>query len=177
MKSDVVQVDNMEHGYREAREQTVKSAIFRGLDRQNILHLQLLTEEMLSMVHSIAGELKAFFWVESEGNTFDLHLTSEIVMDRETRQMLIDASTSKKNEAAGSFLGKLRNVFEEARVSNTERTYFELPLDVQVDVTGREIQGTEWDRFEQSVLHRMANGVKIFIRGKDVHMVVTKVFF
>jgi TRAP-type C4-dicarboxylate transport system substrate-binding protein len=41
----------------------------------------------------------------------------------------------------------------------------------------RAAEQMEWDRFEQSVLHRMANGVKIFIRGKDVHMVVTKVFF
>ncbi len=176
MKSDIIQIDNTENGFLEAKEQTAKSAAFRGLDRKSSILLQLMTEEMLSMIHSVSGSLKALFWVESEGKSFDLNLTTEIIMDAEIRQTLISASTSKKNEAANSFLGKLRNAFEEALVSDTERTYYELPMDVQVDVVGRDIESGEWDRFEQSVLHRIASGVKIYIRGREVRMTVSKVF-
>ena len=176
MKSDVIQIDNMEKGFLEAKEQTVKTAVFRGIDRKEILHLQLLTEEMLSMIHSVSGKLEALFWLESEGRQFDLHLSTQIVMDKETRQMLIDASTSQKNEAAKSFLGKLRNAFEEALVSDVERTYFDLPASLQADLVGRDIQDPDWDYYESSVLRRMADGVKIYIRGNQVHLHVTKTF-
>lgn len=176
MKSDVIQIDNMENGFLEAREQAVKSAVFRGLDRQSLLHLQLLTEEMLSMVHSVAGKIEALFWVESEGRKFELHLTTQIIMDRETRQMLIDLSSAQRNEAANSFLGRLRNAFEEAMVSDSERVFYEMPADVQADLIGREYQDPDWDGYEGSVLRKMADEVKIYIRGNQVHLHVARTF-
>ena len=176
MKTDVIRVDNQENGFREAEIQVQKAAVYRELSQKESIQLQLLAEEMLSMLHSITGQLMASFWVENEGKTFELHLTADTILDRDMRQLLIGSSSTRKNEAAGSFLGKLRDSFEEAMMSDTERTVYELPTEIQADITGRNYDDPEWDGYERSVLRRMATNVKIFIRGKEVHMTVTKAF-
>ena len=111
MKSDVIAIDNKGTGFKEAVEATKKLAEFNGLSATDSLHLQLFTEEMLSMVRIVTGEVKASFWVDQEDKTYDLNLTTETVMDKDKRATLISASSSRKNEAAGSFLGMLRDAF------------------------------------------------------------------
>ncbi len=90
--------------------------------------------------------------------------------------MLISSSSSRKNEAANSFLGKLRNAFEEAMTADADHDYFDLPIELQADLAGRPIDSPEWDRYEQSVLLRLADNVKISIRGGLVNMTVSKKF-
>ena len=138
MKTDVISIDNREHGFSEALSQTLKAAAFRDLDNKQTLQLRLCTEEMLSLARSVTGELAATFWLESEGKDFELHLSTKTVMDAEKRKLLIDSATSRKNEAANSFL--------------------------------------EWDKYEQSILGRVADDVKIAIRGGVVDMTVSKSF-
>ena len=120
MKSDVIKIDSRGNGFREAISQTGKTAVFTGLDANESLDLQLLTEEMLSLVRSVTGEVEASFWIESENKAFELHLTTQTVMDKEKREQLIASSTSRKNDAATGFLGKLRDKLEEAMTAKAE---------------------------------------------------------
>lgn len=176
MKSDVIAIDNKGSGFDEAVEATKKLAEFNKLDEKDSLHLQLFTEEMLSMIRIVTGEVKASFWVENTDKTFDLNLTTETIMDKEKKHLLISSSSSKKNEAAGSFLGMLRDAFEEAMLADSDKVLYQLPNDVASDVVGQYIEDEEWDRYEASVLKRLADDVKIDIRGGLVHMTVRKSF-
>ena len=176
MKSDVIMIDNQGNGFDDAIQQTKKVAEFRGLSHKDSVRLQLFTEEMLSMARSVTGEMQAAFWIESEGKHFELNMTTQTVMDKEKRYMLISSSTSRKNEAAKSFLGRLRNAFEEAMTADADHQYFELPNELQADLAGRVFESEEWDRYEQSVLLRLADNVKIGIRGGLVSMTVIKDF-
>ena len=176
MKSDIILIDNLGNGFDQAVEETRRVAQFRGLNHKNSLRLQLCTEEMLSMARSVTGEMQASFWLESEENIIELHMTTNTVMDKMKRSLLISSATSRKNEAANSFLGKLRDAFEKAMVADAETTYFELPPELQADLVGRVIDDPEWDRYERSVLFRLADNVKIDIRGGLVHMTVVKAF-
>ncbi|MBQ6415714.1 MAG: hypothetical protein IJI01_11730 [Butyrivibrio sp.] len=174
MKSDVVTIDNKGTGFKEAVEATKKVADFNGLDAKDSLKLQLCAEEMLSMARSITGEIKASFWVECEDARYDLKMTTQTVMDKEKRHLLLSSASSKKNEAATTFLGMLRDAFEEAMLSDSDKTYYELPDDVASDVVGRYIEDPEWDHYEQSVLRKIADDIKISIKGGVVEMTVTK---
>lgn len=176
MKSDVILIDNQGKGFDDAVRQTKKVAEFRGISPKDATRLQLMTEEMLSMARSVTGEMVASFWIESEDTAFELHMTTKTIMDREKRYMLISSSSSRKNEAANSFLGKLRNAFEEAMTADADHDYFDLPIELQADLAGRPIDSPEWDRYEQSVLLRLADNVKISIRGGLVNMTVSKKF-
>ena len=176
MKSDVILIDNQGNGFDEALKQTSKVAEYRGISPKDTTRLQLMTEEMLSMARSVTGEMQASFWIDSEGTAFELHMTTKTVMDKEKRYLLISSSTSRKNEAAKSFLGKLRDAFEEAMIADADHEYFDLPVELQADLAGRPIESPEWDRYEQSVLLRLADNVKIGIRGGVVNMTVSKDF-
>ena len=70
----------------------------------------------------------------------------------------------------------LRDAFEEAMLSESDKTYYELPDEVASDVVGRFIDDPEWDRYEQSVLKKLADDIKISIKGGVVEMTVTKAF-
>lgn len=176
MKSDVVRIDNQGNGFQDALTQTEKVAAYVGLGDKEILQLRLCTEEMLSMARSVTGEMTASFWLESEGKAFDLHMSTKTVLDKEKRQQLIAASTSRRNEAANSFLGRLRDSFEQAMAAEAEHSYEELPEEIALDVSGYYVEDKEWDRYEQSILRKVADRIKIAIRGGIVEMTVSKSF-
>ena len=177
MKSDVILIDNQGNGFGETIEETRKVAVYEELEHKESIQLQLCAEEMMSLARSVTGEMKASFWVETEGRRFDLHMSTKTHMDREKRETLLAASTSGKNENAGSFLGYLRNAFEKA-VAVSEEHRDDLPDEVLDDLANHTIECTdpEWDGYEQSTLRRLADSIKIGIRGGTVDMTVTKRF-
>lgn len=178
MKTDLITIDNQGSGFGEALEETRRAAGYRELDPKSALHLQLLTEELLSLARSVTGEMKGDFWIESEGSRFEMHLATETVMDREKREQLLSAATSRKNEAAGTFLGRLRDAFETAMAADTDYSRYELPEDLLSDLANHPIEpvDTEWDGYEASIMRRVADEVKIGIRGSRVDMTVVKDF-
>ena len=177
MRSDVVNIDNQGNGFGQAIEVTKKLAEFNGLKEPESIHLQLFTEEMLSMARSITGELKATFWIENEGNRYELNMNTATVMDKEKRDLLISASKDRKNDAAKTFLGMLRDSFEEAMLADDEKAnFYSLPDDIASDVSGRYIEELEWDRYESSILCKLADDVKIGVMGGNVNMKVIKTF-
>ena len=177
MKSDIIRIDNAGNGFDRAIVEAKKVSVYTELDHKDSLRLQLCTEEMLSMAHSVTREMKASFWIECEDGQYALHLSTNTVIDREKRSMLLNASTSGKNEAANSFLGKLRNLFESAM--DAEPNYNnDLPDDVLDDLANHTIEcaDAEWDGYEQSTLRQLADTIKIIIRGNVVDMTVLKKF-
>ncbi len=173
MKSDIINIDNRGNGFEDALEQTGLAAQFRKLSHKEELQLRLCTEEMLSLARSVTGEMKATFWLESKGKSFDLHLSTKTVMDREKRSHLIASATSRKNEAANTFLGKLRDAFETAMASEPDNS---IPEEAMDDMVNRTIEIPEWDEYEQSILRKVSDQVSISIRGETVDMTVTKRF-
>ena len=176
MKSDIIKIDNHGKGYHDAVAETRKVARYAGMNKQDSLQLQLLTEEMLSMVRIVTGEVNASYWIEVEDDTFVMHMNTKALLDAEKRAELIEASSSRKNEAAKSFLGMLRDSFERAMASDVDAQVYDLTKEEMDDLAGRDFQEGDWDGYERSVLHKLADDVKIGIKGQDVSMTVTKSF-
>ena len=177
MKSNIINVDNQGDGFEKAIEEARKVAAYEELSHKDSLRLQLCAEEMLSLIRSVTGELKASFWIETESKTFCLHMSAQTVLDTEKRAQLLASSTSGKNEAAKSFLGQVRDMFEQALTAETSHSD-NLPDDVLDDLANHTIECTdpEWDEYEQSTLKKLANTIKIGIRGRTVDMMVTASF-
>jgi len=176
MKSDMIKIDNQGNGFQDAIAETKKVAAMQGLGEQASVRLQLITEEMLSLARSVTGEMQASFWIESAEGQYDLHMTTKTVMDKEKRYQLINSTTSRKNEAAKTFLGYLRNVFEEAMAAEPDHPENDLPVDVLKDLPNNAFEDSEWDGYERSVLRKLTDDVKIAIRGGLVDMTVSKKF-
>ena len=176
MKSDVIRIDNQGNGFAEAIQTAEKVAEYQGLNQKEAIQLKVIAEEMLSLARSVTGEMQASFWMEGEGKAFDLHMSTKTVMDKEKRYQLISSTTARKNEISKSFLGRLRDAFEEAMTADADMTCYELPNDVAADVSNRLIEDLEWDGYEKSVLRGLADDVRIAIRGGLVDMTVSKKF-
>jgi len=173
MKSDVILIDNQETGFEAAVDEAKKVAVYRALEGTDALHVQLITEEMLSMAHSVTGINSASFWIEAEGKEICFHLTAKTVMDKEKKEELLAAATSRQNDAAVSFLGKLRDAFENALMADVDHGN-DIPDDIMEDLANHEIESLEYDGYERSVLRKLADNIKIGIRGDTVDMKVTK---
>jgi hypothetical protein len=204
MKTDVIQIEPNGAGIALALEETEKAAAFRGLSPKQTLRLRLLAEEMTGMLNTITGQTQYRYWVESEGNAFSLHLMTNTVVDADMREALLKTSTSGKNAAAKGFMGRLKDIFlrlgevTDANAFATEYGYGYVGVvgyDASVDMSPNamlygwsmsayrsaiEARQTEepekWDELEKSITAKLADEVKIFIRGNSVEMVIEKAF-
>ena len=177
MKTDIIIIDNQGKGFAEAVAHSEKAAVYAGLDKKNATRLSLLTQEMLCLARSITGDMQAEFWIEKAGNQFELHMTTQTVMDADKRAMLISAASSRKNEAAKGLLGILRDKIEAAMVAQVDHSEAEqVPYELMSDVANAVYEEPEWDGFERSVLLKLADDVKIAIRGNRVDIEVVKRF-
>lgn len=173
MKSDVIRIDNQGGGFRDAVDQTRRTAEYRRLSRKDSLHLQLLAEEMLSLIRSVTGEVKASFWIEGDDDQLELHVCTETVMDKAKRDALISAASSKRNDAARGVLGRLREAFEKAMLSDVNQAEDDAPEDLLADLPGGTFGTGDWDGYERSVVKKLADWVRISIRGGVVDMAVS----
>lgn len=173
MKSDVIYIDNHGNGFEKVIKEVHKVATYMELDSKESMHVQLCAEEVLSLARSITGEMKASFWIECQPQCLDLHLSTKTIMDQEKRFLLISSATSRKNEAANTLLGRLRDIFEQAMVNEADYSD-NIPLDVLQDVAYHPKDQSEWDGYERSVLRSVADEVKVYVRGDKVDLTVVK---
>jgi len=185
MKTDIIRIDNQGNGFSEAMNQTVKIAEYNSLNPKDSIHLQIMTEELLSLVRSITGSLNASFWIENDARYYELHLSTRSDLTKEKRTMLLQSATSGKNEAASSFIGRLRDFLEQASapqandipddVLNKLLSHEELPENTFRNMENA-IEASTWDEYEKSILHSISDSVLIAIRGNLVDITVVKTF-
>ena len=178
MKSSNILIHNSGKGFEDAQRETERVA-HEVLSDKEIRQLCLVTEEMLSLVRSITGDLNAEFWLENEGKCFTLHLQSNQTLGNTQRNELIASSSSGQNEAAKGFLGKLREIYEAALSvgADVDRFYDDSGNSSSMaDLSDAVIAKPKWDKLERSVLLSLVDDVKIGIRRHLVELTVTKDF-
>lgn len=205
MKTDVIIVKSGGEGIETALAEVENVAGYKKLSGKETLQLRLIAEETMGMLRAITGEVEAKFWMEASGSSFELHLLTLTMMDAEKRKELLSASTSGENSAAKGFMGKLRDIIECA-LDPSRDAYpdfytggmlaedigaFDDPMSLPmrsameswslskyrtyVEETETS-EGSDWDELEKSIVAKIADEVKIFIRGGEVEMVIYKKF-
>ena len=156
-KSKRIDIDNRGFHFSDALEESEKISQQAGLSRRNAIRLRLITEEMLTMMRGITGQCKASFRILCDGTRFELFLTARARLDEKKRSLL---KASGKGDSA-SFQDKLRREFVKALNSKS---------DSETDLLAE--QGS----FEQSLLHRLADDIRLDVCGGNVFLTVTKDF-
>ena len=198
MKSDLITVSNKENSLNEALAQAEKVSAYKGLTGKNALHLRLLTEEMMGLMRSITGETEGTFWIEDSNNEYCLHLQVMTPMDSKKREQLLSVSASGKNESAKGLMGKLRDFFDRGadadiapfssslmlpdmyerasmRAADWEWSMIRYEEALANRVKNDDASAKEaWDELEKSVVAKVADDVKISIRGRMVEMIIIK---
>ena len=201
MKSATVCVSSEESGIREALTMTEKCGTEQGLDQKSNLRLRLLSEELLGMLRGIAGKVEAEYWIENENKNFELHMKADVNLTSEMREQLLAAASSGKNEAAKSFMGRIRFMIAGVLLSVKEALPYAMigagtacPMGGYAGENsavwtmtlyrenvrkqfGEDPEANEaWDQLEKSIVANIADDVKVKIVGRNVEIVVCKAF-
>ena len=197
MISDIVSITSSGENLHTALDLSRKVAAYSDLSTKNTLHLRLLAEEMLGMMRSITGEVKGKFWIEADEDEYQLHMIVDSALSKEKRQQLLGTSSSGKNEATRSLMGRLRDFFfrgvdDEIAAYNTSVlaagaasdgfkpvTDWEWSLlryqSALSDMKAEKSEAAEaWDELEKSVVSNVADDVKISIKGFQTEMTIIK---
>ena len=194
MKTDVIVVSSQGKQMETALREAEKVSAYKGLSPKSALHLRLLTEEMMGMMRSITGEASGEFWIEDKDGVYQLHLRVETRMNMEKRESLLSASTTGKNESAKGLMGKLRDFFERGAGDESFSPLmmagmYDDPMSSSMDwawamsryeeavsahMEQDEQAAEAWDELEKSVVARVADEVKVSIRGNNAEMIIIK---
>ena len=196
MKTDVISVSGQKKMMETAIGQADKVAAYKGLSEKDAMHLRLLTEEMMGLMQSVTGASEGEFWIEDEDGEYRLHLLVRTLLSTEKKEQLLSVSASGKNESAKGLMGRLREFFDwgidEDITSNSlflpdmyEHTsspmldwewsmrQYETALSARV---AKDEPGAQeaWDELEKSVVKKVADDVKVYIRSGTAEMVILK---
>ena len=201
MKSATITVTSQGSGFAEALALTEHFAAERGLEKRAVLHLRLLAEELFGLLRGIAGEVEAGYWLETEEKRFALHMVSDVKLTQEMRDQFLGAASSGKNEAAKSFMGKIRVMIANTMLSAKEVLPYAMinaaaanPMggvagetsavwsmafykeELQKHLDDSEEASQAWDELEKSIVANIADDVKVKIVGSNVEITVLKAF-
>lgn len=201
MRSDTIHITNGGEGFNEALSQAERVAAFKGMPERSAIHLRLLTEEMMGIMHALTGEKEADFWIDDEDGEFSLHLSANTDLDLEMRKKLLSVSTSGKNDAARGVTGKIRDLFERFMTPGDMSIAQSLAAGIYCESIDPEFglmrmvpgdywslsrysdsldrtsgPDENWDELEKSVVARLADDVRIGIKGRNVEITIIKKF-
>lgn len=194
MKSNVRKIEKGEKALDSIILESEKVAKYNELDHKQTLQLRLLCEELVNMLPSIISKFSGRFWIETQGNAYELCVTVEADdMDMDTRERLIQVSKNQKNASVVGITGKIRAVFDymamggsDPMISPAGRYGFATSIDFSqiwslkeyrdgVQKDGQE-DNKEWDEFERSIIVKLADDVLVGVKGKSVSMIIKKTF-
>lgn len=197
MKSNVCTIEKGGQGLETILAEVEKVAAYNSLPEKETFRLRLLAEELTGMLPELVKNFDGVFWAENNGSEYELHVElSADSMSIETKQSLIEVSTSKKNASATGFMGKIREIAENmilgsdnpelmAAMDNNHYVYeydmgfqykFAWTLanySTQCKKSGNQ---EEWDRLEMSIVAKLADDVVVGVRGRKVDIIIKKSF-
>ncbi|MBR4319422.1 MAG: hypothetical protein IKP69_05160 [Oscillospiraceae bacterium] len=194
MKTDIISICSDKKGRTEALEQAERFAEYHGLTDKKALHIRLLTEEAISMIHEIVSEFQCDFWLESEqsvnGLLCKICISADVDVNEWQENELLKVATSGKNEDAKGILGKLRQFLRWSLQQSDEETASQSDVWYTMGSVNHEKywslqqyrqnlmkkDSAKWDELEKSIIIRLADEVKIGIRTGKAEMIIEKKF-
>ncbi|MBR1751158.1 MAG: hypothetical protein IJ740_09835 [Ruminococcus sp.] len=207
MKSDVIEIHSDLSGKEEAFKAADGFIAYNRFEGKNAMHIRLLTEELVSMVHGIMDKFTGSLWFESE-NTDDgvlcrICLSAKRGVDPKEEEHFLSVSSSGKNENARGVLGKIREAFRVSAQHSANSVYmneyvalnswygmgadrFDIENDMLAEQywslanyrnsLSRDSDDTkeEWDELEKSIIARLADDVKVWLKIDTTEVVIEK---
>lgn len=204
MISDKITVFSSGNDIEMILDEAERFATYNRLGEKERQTLRLLTEEMIGALKGAAGDFEGDFWMECEKEEYRLKLRVEADMNAERKKELMALSTSGKNESSIGLFGLIRQVAAKALLGSNEEAA-EIPNSEDLLYMGGMLRGEdslfldynwsilqyhealdgqkekqaakeEWDELEKSVLVRLADDIRVGVRGDNVEISVIKRF-
>lgn len=205
MNTDVIKIHSDLKGKDKVLKTADQFALYNDLTGKDAMYIRLLTEETVCMVHGILDDFEADFNMESEmtqkGLVCRIRLAAEKSVDMIQEDKLLSVASSGKNENAKGIVGKIRELFrtsmqtpaitaDQAGLAAIDSWYavgisHGSPADTNVwslmayrsyiEQT-MEPDAQERDELEKSIIARIADDVKVWLKTNSTEIVVEKLF-
>lgn len=199
MKTDIYAISNDKATIKLIFEEVEKSAKYNGLEKKNYLQLRLLTEELLGMLSELLNVGTGEFWIENNGNNFELHATIKTKkLSAFDRENILSVSKSGKNAASKGIINKIKLItegmidgyFNNSHFMGDNDYYIFYDMGTVVSNTyynawslnsykeyAEENKDTDvWDELEKSIIANIADDVIVGVIGKNVDIIIKKKF-
>ena len=191
MKSSIIAISKDTDNLNKILFETKKSSAYAQLDAKQTLRTQLIAEELVGMLKELSGDFEGDFWIEVEDRDFEFITQIKINenMDKQTKRKFIDISTDKKNAAANTIMGKIRDVVENMLYpENAEYSSNFIAYQLETAVLlndqwtlarykdSQKETDEPWDELEKSIIANLADDVAVAVKGKNVEIVISKDF-
>ena len=199
MKSNICVISSDSVFDKDMLREVEKTAVYNGLDEKSTLRLTLLAEELLRMLPNLSYIFRGEFWIESEGNAYELHAKYETFgRTLSGDDALLKVSTSGKNALAKGVVGKIRAFIDrmtlpdgsaflrdyaifssgmvEAGSAYTHCWSLSSYAQNVFHAEASEEQAEAWDELEKSVISQLADDVLVGLLGNQVEITVKKTF-
>lgn len=203
MKTDVITIRSDLDGSDLALMTAEKFSEYHDITGKDAMHLRLLTEEAVSMIHGILDDFRGKFWMESEktkrGLLCRICLSAEKQINSEQESQILSVATSGKNESARGIVGKIRELLrrslqpssddEALAIQNmadawlqtgSSNSGFAAPgaafwsLQIYRQNLAEKTGSPERDELEKSIIAKIADEVKVWLRSDATEIAIEK---
>lgn len=207
MKTDVIKIYSDLQGSTDAIKAAERFAVYNDITGKDAMHLCLLTEEMISMIHGIFDEFSGLFWLESEhtkkGLLCRICFSANKQLNKKQEEHILSVSTSGKNENVKGVMGRIREIFRRSLqaedaddelyltsmadamtsmgmmrsgASASSAAFWSLQAYRQDVYTEKDKKSEEWDELEKSIIAKLADEVKVWLKTDVTEIVIEKLF-
>ena len=204
MKSDVIQIYSDLSGREDALIAAENFIRYNGFTGKDAMHIRLLTEELISMVHGVMAKFRGDLWFESEktkeGTLCRICVSTDRNVDPDQEEHLLSVATSGKNENAKGIMGKIREAFRVSAQYSTEGAYMNeysalnqwysmgsgIPNEYAMEhcwsltkyrgslPSDRNAAPEEWDELEKSIVAKLSDDVKVWLKNGKTQVTLEK---
>ncbi len=204
IKTDIVHINSDLSGKNEAIVTADRFNKWNKFTGKNALHIRLLTEELICMIHGIMDGFIGNLWLESDydddGVTCRICLSANRTADLKQETKILSISTTGKNEYAKGILGKIREAFRVSAQYSANKAYMKEYSDANFWYTQglarndnkdsetdehcwslrkyrdnlSESSEDELDDLEKSIIAKLADDVKVWITNDTTEVVIEK---
>ncbi len=168
------------------------------LSDKDALRIRLLTEETMSMIRTLTGEIELSICFVGEEDECIIRVETDTIMSVRKKEDILSVSATGKNASAKGIMGKIRDVFETAFAMPVDGSFSEygsqsLQLGTPGDIYSGQFMDTvlwtlsdykngvetedetpekkeRWDELEKSIVSNIADDVQVGVRGGHVVM-------
>ena len=189
MVSNKLYFTKMSDNFRNIPAEAEKVAVFNELSHKKMLRLRLLAEELIGMMSQLVKYGDGEFWIENEGEKYELHIK---LINKESvdREKLLSVSSTGKNAAAKGIMGKLicaveYMIDERSKVADAQYDFYGMGMMQYGDYAAWSLMNYRnnvdeasneeaWDELEKSIIANLSDDVVVGIIGQNINVIVKK---
>ena len=139
---------------------------FHGLKPAQRKTIELLSEELISLVESMIGEVTGRFWLEGNFQKVNIHIRSQLNVSKHKKAEFLQIASKNKNAVFFGIISRVKEIITSGSNRNGGVSF-----SIKQDRVLK-----EGDDLEKILISRLSDDIVVSVIGKNVEIMVVKKF-